>query len=191
MLDKNDSKNQDFLWIEEFQEGNEMVFEKLIDKHKNFVFNLCFRILNEYEEAEDACQDIFLKVHKGLKKFQFKAAFTTWLYRIVVNTCKNRLNSKAFRNKKRTSSLETHFHQSDEATKNPEENYENKETLQIVLKAIDQLPIKYKILIVLRDLENKSYEEMSEITSLKIGTVKSQLFRARELLRTQLAGVLP
>lgn len=83
--------------IKAFQASDSQAFDQLILLHKKMVFNLCFKLLGNYAEADDCAQEVFIKVFRSLKKFRFEASFTTWLYRITVNTCKNRLNSLEFR----------------------------------------------------------------------------------------------
>jgi RNA polymerase sigma-70 factor (ECF subfamily) len=82
-----------------FQSGSLHVFDELVVRHQNRVFNLCFRILGHYEDADDCTQETFIKVYRSLAKFRFRSAFSTWLYRIAVNTCKNRLASAGYRSR--------------------------------------------------------------------------------------------
>ena len=99
------SSGEDTELIKAFQKGNRSAFDRLVLKHKEKIFNLCYWFLQDYEEANDMAQEAFIKAFKSLKKFRFQSAFSTWLYRIAVNTCKNRLKSSEYRHKKRTISL--------------------------------------------------------------------------------------
>ena len=97
---------EDVLLVRAFQERDRTAFDKLVMKHKNRVFNLCYWYLGDYQEADDCAQEAFIKVYQSLKKFRFESAFTTWLFRIAVNTCKNTIKSAAFRHKRRTVSFD-------------------------------------------------------------------------------------
>ena len=101
------SPDEDAVLVRFFQKGDKAAFDKLVCKHKDKLFNLVYWFLGDYQEANDCAQEIFIKVFKSLKKFRFESAFSTWLYRIATNTCKNRLKSSAYRWKKKTVSLES------------------------------------------------------------------------------------
>ncbi len=198
------SRDEDFELIKAFLENksDRAAFNRLVLKYKDMVFNLCFRLLSDYDEANDCAQEIFIKVFNNLKNFKFESNFTTWLYRISVNTCKNNLSSLASRMKKKTISLDnpgidgdsfpagSYNRNARDDSHNPASLYEQKEREEIIQKAMDSLKSKEKILIVLRDVEERSYEEISRITGLNIGTVKSGLSRARQELRDRLRGVI-
>jgi RNA polymerase sigma-70 factor (ECF subfamily) len=198
------TQEQDFDLIKAFLENadNRTAFNRLVLKYKDMVFNLCFRLLGDYDEANDCAQEIFIKVFNNLKKFKFESSFTTWLYRISVNTCKNNLSSLTSRMKKKMMSLDNPGIDNESLTGsnyridahdnsyNPAELYEKKEREIIIQEAVDSLKDKEKILIVLRDIEGKAYEEIAEITGLNMGTVKSGLARARQELRDKLRGVI-
>lgn len=185
------SKEEDIELIESFLKGAAGSFDRLVLKYQKMVFNLCFRIVHDYEDAEDCSQETFIKVFKTIKSFKFKSAFSTWLYRIAVNTCKNKLTSKEYKQKKKTGDLEgLRGSSSGDIYSSPDCEVERKEAGELVMMAIAALPDKHKILIVLRDIEKKSYEEIVDITGFKLGTVKSKISRARELLKAELKGVI-
>lgn len=200
---KTRSQEEDFELIKSFlaDTGSRAAFNRLVLKYKDLVFNLCFRILGDYDEANDCAQDIFIKVFNGLKGFKFESGFSTWLYRISVNTCRNRLSSFGSRMKKKTVSLDNpgcsgslaggDFKiEARDNTHDPAELYEKKERERLIQKAIDSLDKRDKMLVVLRDIEGKSYEEIATIAGLNMGTVKSGLARARQELRDKLKGVI-
>jgi len=182
--------------IRSFQSGNKQAFDELVLKHKDKIFNLCYWFLQDYQEANEQAQETFIKVFKGLKKFRFESSFTTWLHRIAVNTCKNRIQSLEYRFRKKTDSLDNpvtqdHFNPVDRITDeadSPDTALEKKQRSASVRKAINALPEEKKTMIVLRDIEELSYEEIADITGLKQGTVKSKLARAREDLKNKLRG---
>lgn len=182
--------------IKSFLSDNADAFARLVIKHQSMVFNLCFRIVGDYDDANDCAQETFIKVYNSLKNFRFESSFTTWLYRIAVNTCRNRISSSDSRISKKMvrinnpgvaggDTIEIH-----DCSFEPDALYEKNERTRLVHKAIDALPGDLKILIVLRDLEGNSYEDISEMTGVNLGTVKSRLARARHLLRETLREAL-
>lgn len=180
-----------------FLAGNSSAFDQLVLKYKNLVFNLCYRMLENTSDAEDCAQETLIKVYHGLRNFKFKAEFSTWLYRIAVNTCKNKMNSLEFRFRNKLVRFEKPSPSDDgvltleigDDSNSPASVYERKETKQAILNAIRSLPPSQKILVILSDLEERSYQEIVEITGFKLGTVKSKLARARHQLRGKLEGV--
>ncbi|NIO29737.1 MAG: sigma-70 family RNA polymerase sigma factor [Candidatus Latescibacteria bacterium] len=171
-------------------------FNKLILLHKRSVFNLCYRFLGDYDDADDCAQEVFIKVSRSLKSFRFESSFSTWLYRITVNTCKNRLNSLEYRLKSRRVRIDAARHMDNESKQidiedkspSPATELIRKEIDRLIQGAINALPAKQKLVVVLRDIEGKSYEEIVEITGFKLGTVKSKLSRARQQLKEALEG---
>jgi RNA polymerase sigma-70 factor, ECF subfamily len=199
-LDNSKSRDQkdDYKLIRAFQNGEKAAFDALVLRYKERVFNLCIRFLGDYHEAEDTAQDVFVKVYNSLKKFRFESSFFTWLYRIAVNSCKNRVNSLEFRFRKSNARIDI----SDDALKgferenmadqplNPAAELQNKEMMKILQKAINSLPSDQKAVVILRDIQGMSYEEITDITGFKLGTIKSRLSRARNSLREKLGDIL-
>jgi RNA polymerase sigma-70 factor (ECF subfamily) len=191
------SAGQDALLIKAFQGGDRAVFDKLVLRHKDKLFNLCYSFLGDYEEANDSSQEAFIKAYQGLKKFRFESSFSTWLYRIAVNTCTNKVKSLAYRQKRMTSSLdnpggmdENRALEIGDGAPTALMELEEKERQDLIRRAIDRLPAEHKAVIALRDMEGLSYEEIAEITGSNLGTVKSRLSRARIDLRSKLRGIL-
>jgi len=188
--------------VRAFNAGQKEVFDLLVRRHKDRIFNLCVWYLGDFQEADDIAQEIFIKVFRSLGGFRFKSAFSTWLYRIAVNTCKNRIKSLQYRFKKRMGRLnhpginQSNHSSAEIATEIADESgsplvqLEKKERALMVRKAINALPDEKKTMIILRDIEDFSYTEITEITGLKSGTVKSRLARARMMLKEKLEGVL-
>jgi RNA polymerase sigma-70 factor (ECF subfamily) len=184
--------------VRAFQTGDRTAFDALVRKHKDKLFNLCYWFLGDRQEANDSAQDAFISVYRSLKKFRFESAFTTWLYRIAANTCKNRLKSSEYRHKKKMLWLDNPGKIEDaqyaveirDETPSPMVVLEKKERMMLIQKAIASLPADQNTVVVLRDIEGLSYEEVSKITGLNFGTVKSRLSRARQKLRKQLRGTL-
>lgn len=186
--------------IRNFLAGDQRAFAELVQHYQHPIFNLCFRMLNHREDAADCTQDTFISAYKALPKFRFQATFQTWITRIALNTCKNKLASAEYRHRAKRVGLSEDGKTSGEEgsypvllkdeSSSPERLFEQQQTRRAILTAITALPYKYRILIVLCDLEERSYQEIAAITGLKTGTVKSKLARARQKLRIQLEGVL-
>jgi RNA polymerase sigma-70 factor (ECF subfamily) len=189
---------EDALLIRDFCEGDKAAFDSLVLKHKDRLFNLCYRLLGDYEEANDSAQETFIKVYRSLKKFRLESAFSTWLYRIAVNTCKNKLKSSAFRQKRVMVPLENPIsanrsspsREIQDDSQCPAMALENKERMRVIQEAINALPEEQREVVTLRDIEGFSYEEVAEITGFNLGTVKSRLARARLSLRKTLRSVI-
>ena len=192
------SSKEDSELVKAFQAGDKAAFDTLVLRHKDKLYNLCYWFLGDGQEANDSAQEVFIKVFRSLRKFRFESAFSTWLYRIAANTCKNRLKSSDFRqNKKRVRFINPgkledgqYAEEIQNKTSSPMVELEKKERMMLIQKAIASLPADQNTVVVLRDIEGFSYEEVSNITGLNFGTVKSRLSRARRQLRKKLRGTL-
>lgn len=185
---RGDGVRNDAALVERFRGGDSAAFDALVLRHQEKIMNLCFRMLGDYEDAKDCAQDTFIKVYRSLGGFRFESAFSTWLYRIAVNTCKNRLASS--RERKRLTATQPEFADPPSPLLTPEEEMEKRERERELQRAIEALREDFRTLVVLRDVEGLSYEEVSRITGLALGTVKSKLARARDRLRADLKGRL-
>jgi len=174
--------------IKGFLNGRDKDFDSLVIKYRDMIFNLCLNIMGDYDEAVDSSQEVFIKMYKNLNRFAFRSSLSTWLYSIALNTCRNRLSSSY---RKKRVSLDG-FENSALTGNNsdPEFLFERSEGERAVRKAIAMLPEEERILIVMRDLDERSYEEITEITGVKTGTVKSRISRGRHRLRGLLQEVL-
>jgi len=184
--------------VRAFQAGDKEAFDKLVLRYQDKVFHMCLRFLTDYEEANDSAQEIFVKVYLSLKRFRGDATFSTWLYRITVNTCKNKVKSFRYRFKSVSVPLGD-VHESEKRNSaidiaddspSPMGCLETREKEMLIQHAINTLPISQKTVILLRHIEGLSYEQIAEATGFNPGTVKSKLARARLHLREQLKGVL-
>jgi RNA polymerase sigma-70 factor (ECF subfamily) len=192
------SSGEDALLIKAFQRGDKKAFDQLVIRHKDRIFNLCYRFLGDCEEANDSAQEAFVKAYGSLKTFRLESAFSTWLYRIAVNTCKNKLGSSAYKAKRKTVSLDNPGNPEDgplpmeiqNGTPSPLARMEEKERMSLIQTALDSLPTEFKMVVALRDMDGLSYEDIAEVTGLNLGTVKSRIARARTDLRNKLRGVL-
>ena len=178
------------------QAGDIDAFDALVLKHKDKLFNMVFWFLGDYQEANDCAQEIFIKIFNAIKKFRFESTFSTWLYRIAMNTCKNRVKSSTYRWKKKTVSLErpesskngNPFHEIENGSPSPANELEKKERVMLIQNTINSLPEAQNQMVVLRDIQGLSYQEIADVTGLSLGTVKSRLARGRIELRNRLKG---
>ena len=160
-------------------------FALLMERYQNKAFTLAIRYLKNREDAEEVTQDAFVRAFRALKKFQGSSKFGTWLYRIVYNVCMTKLSAR----KNIFQSLD----ESNDDDETPRElaieptmvdtNYEQAEMKALVRASVEKLPEHYKLILTLFYLEELRYEEICELTGLPIGTVKTQLFRARVMLQ--------
>lgn len=171
--------------------------DRLVIKYQDKVFNLCYRFMGNYHDANDCAQETFVRVYRSLASFKGQASFSTWLYRIVVNTCKNKLASLTYRLSKMFVRLDLPKGEEEkrqievkDESRSPEVVFSQSEKSKQIQKAIDALPRQQKAVVVLRDIEGLSYEEIAQITGHNIGTVKSKLARARKILREKLKGLI-
>ena len=182
-----DDRSDDVL-IMLVQSGDEGAFRPLVDRYKERVRNLIYSILNDTSIVDDIAQEVFIRVYEGLAKFRFESSFYTWLYRITVNKCRDEMRKKKMR---KFFSLHVLMDSSNEElqakiTVQPDNSWAE----ELVTKGLQQLPEKFRIPIVLKDIDGFSYEEMAKIMECEIGTVKSRLSRARTMLRVILAPLL-
>lgn len=168
--------DDDFSLIKQFIDGDDDAFKVLVSRHKDKVRNIIYLTLMEPDVIDDIAQDVFITVFKNLKNFRFESQFTTWLYRITVNKCKDYLRKKAVRR------IFSPIKDEEEDIASFRIN-EDPDIKEIVWSAIAKLPDKLRIPLVLRDMEGFSYQEIAETLNCEIGTVKSRIFRAREALR--------
>jgi len=188
------SPDPDAAFVRAVQGGDMAAFDQLVIKHKDKLFNMVYWLLGDYQEANDCAQEIFIKVFKAIKRFRFESLFSTWLNRIAINTCKNRLKSSASWWKKRTVSLENPesskqdncSYEIQNGSPSPENRLETKERIMLIQKAVNALPQEQNRVVVLRDIQGLSYQEIADITGLNPGTIKSRLARARMELRNKL-----
>jgi RNA polymerase sigma-70 factor, ECF subfamily len=147
--------------------GDQDAFAQLVQYHQRRVFNLVFRMVQQYEEANEVTQETFLAAWQGLPAFRGDARFSTWLYRIAYNCALKQLE-----------------HRNHEQRIDAELEARDRQTL--VHEHLASLPAKYRIVLTLRHLQDMTYEEMAEILTMPIGTIKTHLFRARNLLKERL-----
>ena len=171
-------ETNDINLVQECLAGNTKAFESLIDKYQKKIFNIVYRMVDNYNDAEDITQSVFIKVYEKLKSFNPKFKFFSWLYRITMNESLNYLNQR-----KRVTELNTEFLVSE---KSPEKEYEKLELSEQIQDAIMEIDLEGRVLILLKHLEGFSYREMAYILDLSEQKVKSRLFSARQELKNVL-----
>ncbi|MGE5498834.1 MAG: RNA polymerase sigma factor [Syntrophothermus sp.] len=169
--------DDDFALIKRFIEGDESTFRDLVLKHKDKVRNLVYLTVGSRELIDDISQDVFISVFNKLKSFRFESQFTTWLYRITVNKCKDHLRKVKIR------SIFIPIKESEDEYGSSGMSSEYVDTTEIVQKAIAKLPEKLRAPLVMREVDGMSYQEIAESLGCEVGTIKSRIFRARESLK--------
>jgi len=173
------------------QNGNGEAFARLVELHQKRVFRVAYSILRSWEDAEDAVQDIFIKVYEHLRGFQGKSSFATWITRIAVNESLMQVRS---RKRSKAVSLDEPVQQGEREVTfdvadlglNPEEMANTGELRAILSKALDELRPALRLVFVLRDMEGLSTEETAEAVGIRVPAVKTRLLRARLALRNKL-----
>ena len=184
-------EDEDLRYVILCQKGDAEAFGVLVERHQKKMFNIAFRMLGDYDEACDVTQEAFLAAYKSIKKFKAEAKYSTWLYRIVVNYCKNRLKqlrgSTRYENfslndsgEAKTDELRNQLPANDA---NPGIEMEKRERDARVQQCITSLAEEYKEIVILRDIQGLTYEEIRDILQIPDGTVKSRLSRARSALK--------
>lgn len=175
--------------------GDEAAFEQLVTRYQDRVYSFCVRLLNDRAEAEDVAQDVFLTLYRSAGEFRGEAAFSTWLLRIAKNQSLNRIKYLDRRGRIGRRSIEEISEErlvpasTEREPMRPDAIVEGGQTAAIVQSAIAELDPQHRDVVVLRDVEDLSYEEISGITGLPIGTVKSRIHRGRSALAERLMRI--
>jgi RNA polymerase sigma-70 factor (ECF subfamily) len=183
----------DSVLVQLCQDGDIRAFEELVKRYEERVYTVACSILNDADAAQDAAQEAFVRAYQSLGAFRTDSSFYTWLYRIVVNTCLN----EARRNKRRGSrvSLEdlnasgSRLPEALFTTETPHDAVDNLELQETIQTMLDGLSEEHRMVVVLKDIEGRSQEEIAELMQCSLGTVKSRLSRARALLQERLRPV--
>jgi RNA polymerase sigma-70 factor (ECF subfamily) len=175
----------DELLVERIKKGDTEAFRKLVKRYERYILNLVYRTIGDTNEAEDIAQEVFIKVYKNIRSFKGESKFLTWISKITVNLCMDKLREKV-KNKEENIDEEVWSLFAQHESFNPEVTAERHELQEIIKKAIETLPEELRVVFVLRELENFSYDEISQMLNIPMGTVESRLYRARIKLRTYL-----
>jgi len=171
--------------VEKSKKGDLESFEKLIMLYEKKIYNIAFRMTGDREDASDIAQEVCIKIYKSINTFKGNSSFSTWVYRITSNVCIDMI-----RKRNNTISINTNRADGEEyeipiedKSKLPEDIVESKETVELIKGYISELAPDQRIVIILRDIQGYSYEEISKILDVNVGTVKSRLNRARNLIK--------
>ncbi len=182
--------------IAELKAGSEEAYSWLIGEFHQPIYGLIYRIVNDPSDAADTTQDVFLKVFRGMKHFHGESTLKTWIYRIALHEAANR-RRWWFRHKAQETPIDPvstgEYEDSGEDRlvdpgESPFERFAHAEVRAAVEKALLQVPEPYRTALILRDLEEMSYEEIAEVLQISLGTVKSRITRGRDALRKKLTG---
>lgn len=171
--------------VRRLQRGETDAFETLVRRHEKTIFNLVYRMLGDYEEAAEVSQEVFLSAFRAVGQFRGDANFSTWLYRIALNHASTRRKTLGTR-QHRLLSIDSAEPLSDPQP-SPSDVLEKKEIRERVQAALNQLDPEDAEVILLRDLQDVSYDEVARVLEIPVGTVKSRLHRARRALKSRLA----
>lgn len=159
-------------------EGRVHAFTTLLNKYKNSIYNFVYRMIPDREQAKDITQEVFIKIFNSIHNYNPQYTFTSWLYKIAANLCIDYLRKPTMKTIQYDQLIikpELHTHK----------NLEDIDKKDMIEKVLALLPYDYRVVIVLRHIENQSYEEIAKILNLPIGTVKIRIHRARELFKAK------
>jgi RNA polymerase sigma-70 factor (ECF subfamily) len=190
-MSEKEKYNPDYELVSRCKRGDLDAFETLVIKHQKKMFNIAFRMVNNYEDACEIVQDAFFSAYKGIQSFEKRSSFSTWLCTIVMNTSRNRLQQIRTKLSHEQFSLDDPLSTESGSVRfelasdcpSAEEQLEKKEMQERVQLCIEALETEFKEVLILRDIQGFSYDEISDMLSIAQGTVKSRLFRAREYIR--------
>ncbi len=180
------SEQDDTQLVNASQHGDEDAFALLVQRHQRCIFNLSLRMLQDYEDASEVTQEAFLAAWQGLPSFRGEARFATWLYRIAYRCCLRQLERR-----KRERDLQAVIEAEQilegmHKEKQVEDILELSDRQAMVREQMEHLPSQYRMVLILRHLQEMTYEEMAAVLSMPVGTIKTHLFRARNLLKERL-----
>ena len=181
---------QEKVLIKKSKKGDAQAFEELILSYHKKVLNLAYRMLGSVSDAEDAAQEIFIKVFRTLYSFNERSAFSTWLYKVATNVCLDILRKRKRQNGGAMVSINRYNSQDDEyelpiedRAPSPYEEAQKKEAMRALNSALDLLGEEQRAVIVMRDINGLSYEEIADVMECSLGTIKSRINRSRLALR--------
>ena len=190
----NKQRLSDHALIEAARGGDETAFGEIMARYRGPITNYLFRFLNDYDEAVDLAQESFVRIYFAMERYHAGFAFSTYLYKIATNLAISELRKRKRRMLLSLTGLfgfdetDTADFQPPDAKPLPDKNLFDGETSRILANAVAALPAKYRAAVILRDIEECSYEEVAQILNIGLGTTKSRISRARGLLREKLGG---
>jgi RNA polymerase sigma-70 factor (ECF subfamily) len=177
-------------------EGDRLAFGELVERYQNRLLNFVYRTTGDRERGEDLVQETFIRVYRHLHRFDQSKKFSTWIYTIASNLAKNELRNRSrnplvlFQTLMKNRDADTRPLEWEDNTYRPDDLFRKRHLKSQVDSAVDQLPEHHRTVFVLREMEGKTYEEIAEITSTNLGTVKSRLNRARNNFAQLIAPLL-
>lgn len=179
--------------IAKSRNGDIAAFEELISRYERKIYTVAYRFMGNHDDASDVAQEALIRAYHAIKTFRGDSSFYTWLYHIVANIARDELRK---RNRNQTTSLDAPvlndegdmFRQLADHVMTPDRVYEEKEFQQYLQSLIDALPVEYRLVLVMREIQGFAYEEIAAHLHCSLGTVKSRLSRARQILRTKITS---
>ncbi|MDD3180973.1 MAG: sigma-70 family RNA polymerase sigma factor [Opitutaceae bacterium] len=185
----------DRLLVERFKNGDAKAFDQMVTRYWDRIYAMVNQLLRNSQDAEEVTQDTFIRAHRGLTNFRGESAFSTWLYQIATNLARNRYWYWWRRKRDKSISFDQPVSQENETTfsemipadqETPEDATVTQEFVHRVAECMEMLNEKHREILILRNVQNLSYEEIAEILGISVGTVKSRIARARESLREKM-----
>ena len=173
------SELDDKALVAEAAGGNREAFDVIVERHRRSVYQVCYRFVNNHEDASDLAQDAFVRAWKGLKNFKGEAALSTWLYRIAVNVCLNRVSARTLRSEPIESTAEFE----DIRIEGAQQALLREERAVAVRKAISNLPDKQRATLILRTYHDMSHQQIADVLGSSVGAVKANFFHALNNLK--------
>lgn len=171
--------------VSRFKEGSMEAFEELVRRYETKIYNLVYRFMGNHADAGDLAQEAFIRAYRALSKFRGESSFSTWIYKVTANVCRDELRKQ--RRKKNISLDELEGGQREIAVADtsslPEETFERRELQNRIQVYLNQLSEDHRLILLMREMQDMSYEEISEVMQCSMGTVKSRLSRARTALK--------
>jgi RNA polymerase sigma-70 factor (ECF subfamily) len=168
--------------IKETVKGNNFSFEVIVRNYQYYAYTVALRVLTNDDDAKDVVQECFIRIWKNIGGYNKKIKFTTWMYKIVINLCYDKLRVRKTENERREAISDGFVSDID----NPEKLLTNKEQAEIIKHVSNNLPKKQRMVFVLRDLEELATEEVSQVMNISVESVKTNLSLARKAIRTKL-----
>jgi len=180
------AEQDDTQLVKASQQGDQDAFAFLVQRHQRRVFNMSLRMLQDYEEASEITQEAFLAAWQGLPSFRGEACFATWLYRIAYNCSLRHLEQRKQERALQAAIQAEQILEEVNKEKQAEDILELRDLQTMLREHMEKLSAKYRIVLILRHFQEMTYEEMADILTMPIGTIKTHLFRARNLLKARL-----
>lgn len=190
----------DRILVDRFKNGDQSAFDEMVTRYWDRIFSMVHQLLRNQQDAEEVTQDAFIRAHRGLVNFRGESAFSTWLYQIATNLARNRYWYWWRRKRDKSVSFDAPIGAENDLTladvipaevESPDDITVTSEFVDRIGKGMEKLSAKHREILVLRNIKNMSYEEIASILAISVGTVKSRIARAREMLRVLLTEACP